>query len=139
MNYEIDVYPKREKLMELAGSKDPAPIVMLNLLKFRDIADYGDGRTEKVSGQEAYMRYGREMRKIVEARGGRMLISAELKDVVIGSVDGMWDVVALVEYPSAAAFFAIASSPEVMEIGKHRTAGLAGQLLIRSTLSNEIG
>lgn len=39
MKYEIAVYPTREKLMELAGSKDEAPIVMLNLLKFRDVAD----------------------------------------------------------------------------------------------------
>jgi uncharacterized protein (DUF1330 family) len=134
MHYDIAVYPTRERLMELAGSKDDEPIVMLNLLKFRDIAEYKDGRAEKISGREAYMRYGEKMQKIVTSHGGRMLISADLKKVVIGDVEDLWDVVALVEYPSASAFATIAMSPEVLEAGKDREAGLAGQILIRSTL-----
>lgn len=138
MNYDIAVYPTREKLMELAGSKDDKPIVMLNLLKFRDVAEYKDGRDEKISGREAYMRYGAAMRDIVAKGGGHMLISADLKDVVIGEVSDLWDVVAMVEYPSAAGFFAIAASPEVAAIGIHREAGLAGQLLIRSNLNDAI-
>jgi uncharacterized protein (DUF1330 family) len=138
MNFNLAVYPTREKLMELAGSQDTSPIVMLNLLKFREVAEYKDGRDEKISGREAYMRYGAAMRSIVAKGGGRMLISADLKDVVMGEVSDLWDVVALVEYPSAAGFFAIAASPEVMEIGVHREAGLAGQLLIRSKLNNDI-
>ncbi len=138
MKYDISVYPTREKLMEVAGSTDPEPVIMLNLLKFRDVAEYKDGRPDKISGREAYMRYGEAMRGFVEAGGGRMLISADLKDVVVGEVSDLWDVVALVEYPSAAGFFAIAASPEVMEIGVHREAGLAGQLLIRSSLTHII-
>jgi hypothetical protein len=39
----------------------------------------------------------------------------------------------LVEYPSAAAFAAIVTSPDAAEIGVHRAAGLDGQLLIRAT------
>jgi hypothetical protein len=41
----------------------------------------------------------------------------------------------LVEYPSAASFATIVTSPEVTEIGVHRVAGLEGQLLIRLTPS----
>lgn len=134
MKYENAVYPNREKLMELVNSKDTSPIVMVNLLKFRDVAEYKDGRDEKISGREAYMRYGAKMQPLVESRGGRFLVSAALKEVVIGEVEGLWDVVALMEYPSAAEFVAIASSPEVAEIGIHREAGLAGQLLILSNL-----
>lgn len=37
----------------------------------------------------------------------------------------------MVEYPSASAFAAVVTSPEVAEIGVHRAAGLDGQLLIR--------
>jgi uncharacterized protein (DUF1330 family) len=134
MNYENAVYPTRERLMELANSKDPSPIVMLNLLKFKDVAEYKDGRAEKISGREAYMRYAEKMQLLVEGKGGRFIYMADLKQVVIGEVEGSWDVVALVEYPSAADFFAIAASPEVAEIGVHREAGLAGQLLILSTV-----
>lgn len=137
MKTEIAVYPTRERLMELAGSRDPAPIVMLNLLRFRDVAEYKDGRAEKISGREAYMRYAEKMQKIVEGAGGRFLVSADLKSVVIGEVEDLWDLVGLVEYPSAAKFFAIAASPEVAAIGVDREAGLAGQLLIRSTLRSD--
>jgi uncharacterized protein (DUF1330 family) len=134
MNYEIAVYPTREKLLELASSLDMTPVVMLNLLKFREFAEYKDGRAEKISGREAYMRYGEKMQKLVEAKGGRFHFSASLESVIIGDVEDLWDVVAMMEYPSAADFVAIATSPEVMEIGVHREAGLAGQILIRSTL-----
>ncbi|KAB7739030.1 DUF1330 domain-containing protein [Parvibaculum sedimenti] len=137
MNYEIAVYPKREKLMGLAGSQDTAPIVMLNLLKFHDVAQYKDGRAEKISGREAYMRYATEMEKIVAANGGRFLFFADLKDVVIGEVGDLWDEVGLVEYASAASFAALVTSPEVLALSNHREAGLAGQLLIRSTLAFE--
>jgi uncharacterized protein (DUF1330 family) len=130
MKYENAVYPTHERLMELANSKDPSPIVMLNLLKFRDVAEYKDGRAEKISGREAYMRYGQKMQPFVEGKGGRFIFMADMKQVVIGEVEGNWDVVALMEYPSASAFFAIAASPEVAAIGVDREAGLAGQLLI---------
>jgi hypothetical protein len=42
---------------------------MVNLLKFRAKAEYKDRRSETITGQEAYMRYGAEMRKIVERAG----------------------------------------------------------------------
>lgn len=134
MNYENALYPTRERLMELAGSQDKTPVVMLNLLKFREVAEYKDGRTEKISGREAYMRYGTEMQKIVEAHGGRFHLSADLKAVIIGEVSDLWDMVGMMEYPSAAGFFTIATLPEVTALSIHREAGLAGQILVRTTL-----
>ena len=49
-----------------------------------------------------------------------------------GSVDGLWDKVAIVKYPSKEEFVAIALAPEVAGFGIHRAAGLKGQLLIGS-------
>ena len=77
------------------------------------------------------MRYGADMMKFVTDHGGRILFSGEVKSLVIGDVGEMWDVVALVEYPSSEAFVKIAMSPEVAKFGVHREAGLAGQLLIQ--------
>jgi hypothetical protein len=51
---------------------------------------------------------------------------------MIGTVDPMWDVVALVEYPSRKAFLEITRAPEFHEIEKHRFAGLEGQLNIET-------
>jgi len=133
MNVENALYPTRERIVELMGDSGTEPIVMLNLLRFRPRAEYPDGRKTDLTGRQAYNIYGEAMRKVVEREGGKFLFAAEVRSLVIGTVDQMWDVTALVEYPSSAAFARIASSPEVAEIGVHRAAGLEGQLLIRVT------
>ena len=131
MKVENAVYPKGEQLTEAVAKGVKAPIVMLNLLKFKDKSAYKDGRADTASGREAYNRYGADMMKFVTDHGGRVLFVGEAKSMVIGQVDELWDAVALVEYPSSEAFVKIAMSPEVAKFGVHREAGLAGQLLIQ--------
>ncbi len=131
MNVEDALYPTRERIVELMGDTSAEPIVMLNLLRFRAKAEYPDGRKNELTGRQAYNIYGEAMRKVVEREGGRFIFAADIKSLVIGVVDELWDIAALVEYPSSSAFARIASSPEVAEIGVHRAAGLQGQLLIR--------
>ena len=70
------------------------------------------------------------MTKIVEREGGRILFAGRIAGVVIGEIEGVWDVAAIMEYPSRAAFQRIVTLPEVQEISVHREAGLEGQLLI---------
>lgn len=132
MKVENAVYPKGEQIGEAIQKGSNGPIVMVNLLKFKDKAVYKDGRPDDVSGREAYNRYGDEMVKFVTAHGGRVIFAGPVKSLVIGNVEELWDVVALVEYPSSEAFAKIAMSPEVAKIGVHREAGLAGQLLIQT-------
>ncbi len=124
------VYPTFEQLMPLAQDPTPGPIAMVNLLKFREKARYHDDRSEDISGREAYMRYVAEMGPIVTAAGGRFLFSGDVKGLVIGEVEELWDAVGIAEYPSRAEFHRLATSAEVQAIGVHREAGLAGQLLI---------
>jgi uncharacterized protein (DUF1330 family) len=127
------LYPTMERLLPLAQDPSSSPIAMVNLLKFRERAVYSDGRTDDISGRDAYMRYAAAMRSIVEAAGGRFLFAGSLKNLVIGEVGELWDDIGVVEYPSRAVFQRLAMSPEVQVIGVHREAGLAGQLLILST------
>ena len=47
------VNPSAESLAALAALKDDDPIVMVNLLKFRERAEYADGRETDLSGREA--------------------------------------------------------------------------------------
>jgi len=131
MNVENALYPTADRIADLTVAPSDEPIVMLNLLKFRERAQYVDGRASDLSGRDAYMLYGAKMQQLVEREGGRMIFSGEIMSLVIGTVDEMWDVVALVEYPSSAAFARIVTSPEVAAIAVHRAAGLAGQLLMR--------
>jgi uncharacterized protein (DUF1330 family) len=131
MNVENALYPTADRIADLTVDSSGQPIVMLNLLKFRERAQYVDGRATDLSGHAAYMLYGTKMQQVVEREGGRMIFSGEIMSLVIGTVNEMWDVAALVEYPSSAAFARIVTSPEVAAISVHRAAGLAGQLLMR--------
>jgi uncharacterized protein (DUF1330 family) len=130
MKVENAVYPASENLQALARDAGPGPIAMLNLLKFRKKAVYKDGRPDDVSGFEAYQRYGLPMMQIVEREGGRTIFAGPVKGLVIGEVGELWDMAALVEYPSRADFQRIVTLPEVQAISVHREAGLEGQLLI---------
>ena len=130
MKVENAVYPTADGIQALARDTSSAKIAMLNLLKFREKAVYKDGRADDISGREAYQRYSNAMTKIVEREGGRILFAGRIAGVVIGEIEGVWDVAAIMEYPSRAAFQRIVTLPEVAEIGVHREAGLEGQLLI---------
>ena len=127
---ENAIYPTAGGIQALARDSSSAKIAMLNLLKFREKAVYKDGRADDISGREAYQRYSSAMTKIVEREGGRILFTGRIAGVVIGEVEGVWDVAAIMEYPSRAAFQRIVTLPEVQEISVHREAGLEGQLLI---------
>jgi uncharacterized protein (DUF1330 family) len=134
MRVENAVYPAAEQLNSLTnGQAADGPIAMVNLLKFRPRAAYLDGRPADISGRQAYMLYASEMRKIIERAGGRFVFSGQIENLVIGDVEELWDLVAIVEYPSRAAFRQLVLSHEVQAIGVHREAGLAGQLLILSS------
>ena len=120
--------PNNDKFAELAADPDRGPIVMLNLLKFAGKAASADGATAESSGREEYARYTDEARKQIEGRGGRMLWSGRVRFTLIGGEE--WDVVALVQYPTARAFLDMLQDREYKEAGKHRTAGLADTRLI---------
>ena len=122
--------PEPEQIQQLMQGPEDTPVVMLNLLAFKDRADGGN---EGITGVESYMRYGANMRKFVESKGGRFIWSGRVDSMVIGNSDVDFHVVALVEYPSRKAFLEIASSAHVAEIGKDRSAGLEGQWLIATT------
>jgi uncharacterized protein (DUF1330 family) len=128
------IYPNPEQIQTLlAGPADP-PVVMVNLLRFKPRADAPD---EGLSGEEAYRRYGEQMRTFVEAKGGRVVWTGRVDSQVIGTGGESFHMIALVEYPSRQAFIAIATDPHVQEIGVHRAAGLESQWLLAATAENQ--
>lgn len=126
------VFPTPEQFQDFFGAPDDGPFVMVNLLKFKANAEYPDGSDAHISGREAYARYGAVVTGLIEALGGRLRYSGAVTGLLLGEVEDLWDAVALAEYPSLAAFQAMAVSPEMHAIEHHRKAGLAGQLNIRT-------
>ncbi|MEQ8283419.1 MAG: DUF1330 domain-containing protein [Parvibaculum sp.] len=117
-----------EAFFASAGTPDDGPVALLNLLKFRPHAAYPDGSDAHLTGEEAYMRYGFEVAKLIAALGGSFVWFGKVDGILVGEVEDMWDRVALIEYPSRAAFRQMLESPEYKAIEIHREAGLAGQL-----------
>jgi uncharacterized protein (DUF1330 family) len=120
--------PNQDKFGALAAEPDRGPYVMLNLLKFKSRASDEAGASGESSGQQSYARYTDEARKQVERRGGKLLWSGRVRFPLIGSED--WDVVALVQYPTAKAFLEMLQDRDYKEAGKHRSAGLEDTRLI---------
>ena len=125
--------PTREQWRDLQQHDSGGPIYMLNLLKFRDKAAYADGRATTLSGEEAYAIYGRAVSRMVLEAGGKLVFSGRVEGTMVGVVEDSWDSVAIMMYPSLAVMGQITGSAAYAEIHVHRDAGLAGQILIKTS------
>lgn len=132
MNFTNAVFPGPEQAAAFFGGGEDGPFVMINLLKFRDRAVYPDGTEPDLSGRDAYRRYGAAVQACLASVGARPVYAGDVTEIMLGEIDELWDMVALAEYPSRAAMMAMVSSPAYQAIEKHRVAGLAGQLNIRT-------
>lgn len=126
------LHPTPDQIQAFFGAPEDGPFVMVNLLKFRDKAAYADGRDPDLSGAEAYLRYGMAVRAHIERVGGKAGYAGRVTGLMLGEVGDLWDMVALAQYPSLAAFRAMVADPEYQAISVHRDAGLAGQLNIKT-------
>lgn len=105
------------------------PVVMLNMLKFRDDADYGDNET-KMTGREAYDVYRAGASKLVAKVNGNRVWIGNVKTEIIAPEGEEWDEVFLVRYPSIEAFIGMVSSEAYQKVVIHRTAALEDSRLI---------
>ena len=122
--------PNAAQMTGFAEGAGDGPIYMLNLLKYRDKAEYADGRDTALTGREAYAVYTQGVRELLKEFGGSLSFKAKVERLTIGEVEELWDDVAIAMYPSRAAMLEMMQSDKMQEIGQHRAAGLAGQLNI---------
>ncbi|MFC5063636.1 hypothetical protein [Actinomycetospora atypica] len=105
------------------------PVVMLNLVRFRDEADYGpDSDQVPCSGRTAYFeRYVPAFRKVAPEYGGtRPVYLGRAHELLVGAEGEKWDVVALVQYPDLAALKGILGDERYLrDAAPHRVAGVA--------------
>ena len=131
MNVENAVIPSGAQIRDFFTVDADGPFSMLNLLRFKPLATYPDGREPNLSGREAYMRYGAGVAVLIQEFGGQISFSGDISGLLLGAVDDMWDMVAIADYPSHAKFMEMMQDPRWLEIEVDREAGLAGQLNIR--------
>ncbi len=128
-----EVMPTSQERIEAMMQPGPdGPIYMVNLLKFKERAEYEDGRHTDLTGEEAYGVYGRGVVELLPHYGGEVVFAGDVTFLALGQVEDLWDEVAIAKYPNRAALLAMSSSAEWRALAVHRTAGLAGQLNIET-------
>jgi len=130
---ENKINPNADQMAGFMDSSVEGPIAMVNLLKFKEKAEYSDERETDLSGVEAYGIYARGVAKTLAMVGGKMLFFGNVSRLMLGEVEELWDQVAIAQYPSRAAMLEMMQLPEYQAIHIHRDAGLAGQLNIETT------
>jgi uncharacterized protein (DUF1330 family) len=128
-----EVFPSDPEQMKGLMEKGPnGPIFMVNLLKFKERAEYDDGRETNLTGREAYMIYGRAVAELLPKFGGRVIFAGDVTYLSLGHVEELWDEIAIGMYPDRASMVRMSFSDEWREIAVHRSAGLKGQLNIET-------
>lgn len=109
-------------------------VVMLNLLRFRAVADYSTtpqlAPPSPISGEAAYRRYMQHTMPHLERSGGRLLFFGRGGSFLVGPADERWDAAMLVEQASTREFMAFASNSEYLAGIGHRTAALEDSRLL---------
>lgn len=105
------------------------PVVMLNLLRFRETANYRNGE-DAVSGRDAYGKYSELTLPFLGEVGGKLIHAGPACATLIGPPDEHWDHMLLVRYPSIEKFMEMVTNPDYQAITHHRTAALEDARLI---------
>jgi len=126
------IEPSPEKLQRLiAEVTDDSPLVMINLLRYRDRAEYPQGSdATPCSGAEAYQRYAALVLPMLDELGAKLLWRGSVRHMVIGPASEEWDEALLVQQPSRRAFLTLVSRPDYLRAAVHRGAALADSRLI---------
>ena len=136
MKVENKVMPNEKQMEEFLEEGHDEPIFMVNLLKFKDRAEYPDKRESNLSGKEAFAIYSKEVVGHLEKVGGKPIFGSEVTRLMLGEVEDLWDQVAIAMYPNRKAMLKMISDPGYIKSAQHRVAGLAGQLNIETKIKN---
>ena len=132
MKVENKLRPNAKQMAGFLLGDTKTTIHMVNLLKFKNKAEYKDGRLSDLTGQEAYQIYAKEVQGHLQKVGGKLIFSGEVSRLMLGEVEELWDWVAIAEYPSRKAMRSMIMDKDYRKSEEHRSAGLAGQLNIET-------
>ena len=112
------------------------PIHMLNLLRFRDLAEYPEGHEHHGkgwSGKRAYEEYGKTSGPIFSRVGGTIVWRGAFQTMVTGPEpnEKVWHDGFVAQYPNSGAFFEMIKDAEYQLAVMNRTAALTDSRLMR--------
>ena len=126
--------PTDESVGRLLQRGITGPITMLNLLRFRDWADYSDfpdaAPPDPISGRDAYDRYMHHTMPFLSATGGSVSFLGVGGHHLVGPPEERWDLVMTVRQASVQDFLAFATDEAYLAGVCHRTAALEDSRLL---------
>ncbi len=119
----------RDYGMKLATTPpdEDGPVWMVNLMKYREVADYADGRESAISGRDADDLY--TPRESLAAIGAEIVFGGEVDQQLLGDAP-IWDRVGVVKYPTRRSFIEMQSRPDFQRQHVHKDAGMAETIVI---------
>ncbi len=136
MEVKNAVMPNETQLKEFNDQAEDQPIFMVNLLKFKQKAEYPDKRETNLTGEEAYAIYGQEVKEHLAKVGGKPIFGGNVERLMLGEVEDLWDTIAIAMYPSRKAMLEMIMDPDYIKSAQHRVAGLEGQLNIETSVED---
>ncbi len=125
-----NVHANPDALRKMAATNPDEPVYMLNLLRYREMAEPGHG-VDGLSGRQAYEVYGRKFAELKPRFGGEPVWMGKAQHSVIG--EEAWDIVILVRYPTRRQFVAMMNDADYQAIAPVRAAALADSRLIETS------
>jgi hypothetical protein len=128
------IEPTQEAGAALFARNLSGEIIMLNLLRFRDVADYTANPElapdENISGRDAYQKYIDFTLPFLKATGGDIMLLGDGGQYLIGPQAERWDLVMLIRQNSLEDFMAFASNEAYLAGMGHRTAAVEDSRLL---------
>lgn len=117
------------------GLPQHEPVVMVNLMRFRERALDPTGQPTSETGWQAYLRYSKATSPLIKARGGTIVWAGKADATAVGDADAhKWDYVALVYYPTRAAFLDMMTSDAYQSVSEPiRVAACAEHVIVATT------
>jgi len=131
---ETYIDPSRTNFEAFKDLPRDEPIHMLNLLLFRDHAEYPEGHEHHGngwSGRRAYHEYGKTSGPVFARVGGSIVWRGAFQTMVIGPDDRRWHDGFVAQYPNAGAFLEMVKDPEYQKAVVNRNAALVDSRLVR--------
>ena len=121
--------PTRDQFEYFKSLPRDTKIMMLNLIRLNEQANYDDGR--EATGSQAYKTYGEHSQPIFDKVGGSIIWRGEPEAMLIGPNTEHWDVAFIAQYDNAGSFLAMVTDPAYQAIVFHRQAAVKDSRLIR--------
>ena len=130
----VYIEPTEAQGAAFIGAGREGPVIMLNMLRFRAVADYSDfpdlAPDSPISGPEAYARYAAHAKPFLEEAGGEVMFQGFGGPNLVGPEPERWDLIMLVKHQSTDAFLAFATNEGYLAGVGHRIAALEDARLL---------